>query len=317
MIRRPDGQHILAKDETERMGLGSFKALGGPYAITRLIETWWKEIHDETLRPERFVDRDVREFAARLTFVCATAGNHGLGVAAGAAHVGANARIYLASSVPKQFAERLKRLGADVVRGGDTYEDSLTLAIKASEETGATLLADISSPGYTEIPILVMEGYTVIAEEIRWQLKTSGDWPSHLFLQAGVGGMAAAMAHMVRLNWSKQPKIVVVEAAAAACLKASAAAGRPVRADGPTSNMGRLDCKEPSIVAWQTLELCNVIYETVSDEQAALATRQLAALGVRTTPSGAAGYAAVNKQYPNTRGDSEFLPLVIISECPE
>lgn len=313
-LERSDGLTVIAKDETERMGLGAFKALGAPYAVARILDAAWQEKTGETLTPSRMGDADIQSFAATHTFVCASAGNHGMGVAAGARKMEAKARIYLANTVPAGFADRLKELGAEVVRLGAVYEDSVAAAIADADRTGATLLADGTWEGYTDIPKWVMEGYCVIAEELRVAFEASGRWPTHVYLQAGVGGLAAAMAHMIRLNWAEQPELIVVEPAAAACLKASHLAGVATRGEGPESSMGRLDCKAPSIVAWGVLERCGVRYETLTEEQGEAATKALAALGVATTPSGAAGYGALCKdliEQPDRKG---ITPLVIISE---
>lgn len=283
------GPAAMAKDETGRMGLGSFKALGGVYAVFRILaDGAGLPAHAETATAPAF-----RRHAAETTFVCASAGNHGLSVAAGAALFGAAARVHLAATVPESFAARLRAKGAAVVRSGETYEESVAAAIADEAETGAVHLADGSWPGYVERPALVMEGYSVMAEELRVAFAASGVWPTHVFLQAGVGGMAAAVADAVRRRWAVQPEIVVVEPRAAACLTASAAAGRPVRAEGPVSCMGRLDCKEPSILAVDLLRQAGVRYAQVDDAAAEAACAALEALDVRTTPSGAAGYAGL------------------------
>lgn len=310
----PDGTVTLAKDETTRLGLGAFKALGAPYAVARILDAAWQEMTGEALTTDRLKDADVRAFAATQTFVCASAGNHGMGVAAGARAVGARARIHLARTVPGGFADRLRALGAEVERSGDVYDESVAAAIDDARRTGATLLADGTWPGYTEIPKWVMEGYCVIAEELRASFEASGRWPTHVYLQAGVGGLAAAMAHMVRLNWAEQPELIVVEPEFAACLKSSHEAGHAVRAEGPESNMGRLDCKEPSIVAWAALERCNVRYVTLSEGEGEAAAAAVTALGIATTPSGAAGYGALCKDLSLAGTGRELRPLVIISE---
>ncbi|NDW45669.1 diaminopropionate ammonia-lyase [Ruegeria sp. PrR005] len=310
----PNSITVLAKDETGRMGLGAFKALGAPYAVARILDAAWQQKTGETLTPARYHDDDVRTFAADFTFVCASAGNHGMGVASGAAAMGAKARIHLAATVPGGFADRLRALGAEVVRSGKVYDESVAAAIADAESSGAVLLADGTWPGYTEIPKWVMEGYCVIAEELRESFEASGQWPTHVFLQAGVGGLAAAMAYMIRLNWARQPELIVVEPEAAACLQASHRAGRPTRADGPESDMGRLDCKEPSIVAWAALEAAGVTYVALSEEEGAAAADAITALGIPTTPSGAAGYAGVLK-HPMKAADGEVIrPLIIVSE---
>ncbi|MFA3915977.1 pyridoxal-phosphate dependent enzyme [Ruegeria hyattellae] len=313
-LQGPNGQQVLAKDETGRLGLGAFKALGAPYAVARILQAEWLAQTGETLTLARLDDADIRAFAATLSFVCASAGNHGMGVAAGARAMGAKARVHLANSVPESFAERLRAMGAEVVRSGDVYDESVAAAIADADTSGAILLADGTWPGYTEIPKLVMEGYCVIAEELRQTFEASGTWPTHVYLQAGVGGLAAAMAHMIRLNWAQQPELIVVEPEAARCLKASHIAGKPTRADGPDSNMGRLDCKEPSIVAWHVLERCGVRYETLTEEEGSAASHAVEAMGVATTPSGAAGYGALLKHPPQTADGHAIRPLIILSE---
>lgn len=315
-IAGPHGGGVLAKDETNRMGLGAFKALGAPYAVTRILQQKWHSLTGEVLTQDRMDDTDLRAFAATQTFVCASAGNHGMGVASGARDAGAAARIHLADTVPESFAQRLRALGASVVRSGAVYEDSVAAAIEDAGATGAVLLADGTWPGYTNIPKWVMEGYCVIAEELRESFEVSGQWPTHVYLQAGVGGLAAAMAHMIRLNWAEQPDLVVVEPAAAACLQASHKAGRPTRGDGPDSAMGRLDCKDPSIVAWATLERCDVRYATLSEEEGKAAAARVSALGLPTSPSGAAGYGGLCQEAAHLAQSGAFRPLVIISEGP-
>jgi diaminopropionate ammonia-lyase len=304
----PNGGAMLVKDETNRMNLGAFKALGGVYAVARLIDEAWVAAGNKLLAPDDYMSDAVKAFASSMTFVCASAGNHGMAVAAGAKLFGAKARIFLASTVPDGFETRLQEKGAEVVRAGDNYAASNDAAMQNADDTGAILLADGCWVGYSHCPLIVMEGYTVIAEELRAEFEKSNDWPSHVFLQAGVGGIAGAMAHMIRHNWSVQPEIIIVEPNQAPCLTESAAAGYPVRVTGADSNMGRLDCKEPSLIAFGIFERTGVNYMTVTDEQATDAANRLTAMGLATTPSGAAGYAAL-KVY----GEAD-RPLVIVTE---
>lgn len=302
---------VLIKDESARMRLGSFKALGGTYAVAQMIHDAWREAGNERLSPAEFTSDAVKQVASTMTFMCASAGNHGLSVAAGANIFGAKARIHLSEEVPEGFAERLRGIGAEVVRSGPTYETSLDAANKDNAETDALLLADGSWPGYTYRPSLVMEGYTVIAEELRDAFKRNDQpWPTHVFLQAGVGGLASAIAHMIRRNWKVQPKIIIVEPDAAPCLKHSHEAGKIVHAPGPVSNMGRLDCKDPSLVAFHALEKCDVTYVTVTGIEANDAVTKLETYGITSTPSGTAGYTALLKAgLPD-----DARPLIIISE---
>jgi len=298
-------QKVIIKDESHRMGLGSFKALGGFYAVTQLIANKVnKEVSSEDYFSPLF-----KETAKSITFVCASAGNHGIAVAAGAKIFGARCRIHLASTVPEYFAERLENKGAQVVRSGNTYEESVAAAIADAEKSSAIHLADGSWPGYTEIPRLVMEGYTIIAEEMRQTFEQTNNWPSHVFLQAGVGGLAAAITFMIRDNWPVQPKIIVVEPELAPCLRASVNEGLVCTVEGSSSNMGRLDCKTASLLAFNILKEMADSFITVSDDEASKAVTIAQEIGIDTTPSGAAGLAAVLNHNPNMTS-----ALIIITE---
>jgi diaminopropionate ammonia-lyase len=283
---------LLIKDETNRMGLGSFKALGGIYAVAKfLLEQWQKENGSE-LPVQRLTEPKIRSWSNKFTFVCASAGNHGIAVAKGAELFNANSRVHIAHSVPASFAQRLATLGAVVIRSGETYEESMVAAMN-DNLNGETLLADSSWPGYYHLPMLVMEGYTVIAEEMRQVFLHEDNWPTHVFLQAGVGGLAASMAFEIRKNWKQQPCIVVVEPLAAPCLFESYKQGRTTIVSGPISSMGRLDCKEPSLIAFKLLKELADDFVCVSDEDALAAADFLAQNNLATTASGAAGLAAI------------------------
>tara|TARA_R110000868_G_scaffold196864_10_gene442933 strand:+ start:2463 stop:3515 length:1053 start_codon:yes stop_codon:yes gene_type:complete len=311
--------HLLIKDESHRMGLGSFKALGGVYAVAMLLAEKWCEKTGEELRPEQFSSDEFTRFSRATTFICASAGNHGLAVASGAKIFGAKARIHLSEEVPEEFKKRLLEKSAIVIRSGKVYEESVAAATQDADSGNGILLADGSWEGYTHPPSLVMEGYTVIAEELREQLSQLQEWPSHVFLQAGVGGLAAAMAYMIRENWRQQPEIIVVEPKLAPCLQTSRQNGKTTTVTGGISIMGRLDCKAPSLIAFKALEKAQVRYLTISDQQAIDATRILQENNIHTTPSGAAGLAgllkmqrkkAMNKEASN----NHFRPLIIITE---
>jgi len=312
-VMQPFGGTLLIKDETHRMNLGAFKALGGVYAVAQLIAMEWEKKSGKVLEPEDFASDEIKAFARDLTFVCASAGNHGMAVAAGARIFGANARIHLAREMPDAFEKRLQNQAANVIRSSQTYEESVAAALQDAKTNDDILLADGSWPGYTIPPSLVMEGYTVIAEEMRRKFEANKQWPSHVYLQAGVGGLAAAITFMIRSNWAVQPEITIVEPDAAPCLMASSKLGEPTTVDGPVSNMGRLDCKAPSILAFDLLERSSVKYMTISDEEAEQAAAQLADAGVATTPSGAAGLAGQIKALSSDRQDG-YLPLIIVSE---
>ncbi|WP_394688603.1 diaminopropionate ammonia-lyase [Hoeflea sp.] len=296
---------LRVKDETRRMRLGSFKALGGVYAIAQMIE--------DTSGTSDLDCAQARNLAAGMTFITASAGNHGLSVAAGARIFGARGVIVLSSSVPEGFAERIRSTGAQVVRVNGSYEDSVQHAIEAAEQNGWQLLADGSWDGFTAPPALIMEGYSVLAAECRDAIAKSGDWPTHVLVQAGVGGLAAAMAAHIREHWAAQPHIIIVEPEAAPCLLKSVEAGEMVRAEGPESNMGRLDCKDASLIAFEALRHDADLFVTVSDEDAQAAASIYESHGIQTTPSGAAPLAALRE----LNLDPEARCLLIATEGPE
>lgn len=296
---------LWVKDESSRMGLGSFKALGGAFALAQMI------LDRSDGAPLR--EAVSRACAAGMTFITASAGNHGLSVAAGAKVFGAKAVIVLAAAVPEGFADRIRALGADVMRVAGSYEDSVAVAAQTASERGWIHLADGSWDGYIAPPALVMEGYTVLAEECRQSFAAAQRWPTHVFLQAGVGGLAAATAAHIRAFWPVQPKIIVAEPDAAPCLLRSVAAGALTHAGGPVSNMGRLDCKDASLIAYRLLREAADTFVTVSDADAAKAATLAGRAGMASTPSGAAGLAAVAALEPGP----EAAAMIILSEGAE
>lgn len=280
------------KDERQRMGLGSFKALGAAYVIACDAE------HGQ---------------ARGQTYVTASAGNHGLSLAAGAAAFQAQARVYIAETVPEAFADKLRGLGAEVVRAGAVYEDSMAEAARAAEREGLILLSDSSWPGYAERPHRLMEGYLILMSEAVAQLP---QMPTHIFLQAGVGGLAGACAAHARAVWGDAPQIIVVEPSEAPALAASIAAGAPVVATGGVSQMGRLDCKEPSLIALKSLARDADIFMTISEAEGDAGASRADAAGLASTPSGAAGLAGLIAGRDALDIDADARVLLILSEAP-
>lgn len=259
------GLHI--KDERGRMGLGSFKALGAAYVIAHHAQQGSVE---------------------GRTYVTASAGNHGMSVAAGAKAFGAQAVIYLAETVPADFADRLRRKGASVVVEGADYEASMAAAQAAAAKNGSTLLSDSSWQGYTELPHRLMEGYLAMAAECTEQMEP----PTHIFLQAGVGGLAGACAAYFRHIWGDAPRITVVEPELAPALFASIEAGRFVTTTGGVSDMGRLDCKEASLIALKGLARDADAFALISEAEAFATLPRIAAEGLASSTSGSAGITA-------------------------
>lgn len=294
---------LFIKDERGRMGLGSFKSLGAAHAVAKRADAMARQ-----------TGKPVETALEGETFICASAGNHGLSLAAGARAFGARAVIHIAETVPEAFAERLRDKGADVVRAGAEYESAMALAKESAAANGWHLLSDSTWQGYVDPARDVMEGYLIMGAEAARQMPEP---PTHIFLQAGVGGLAAAAAAAARRAWGDAPRIIVVEPDAAPALLAAIQAGAFVAATGPVSNMGRLDCKEASHLALKYLAREADGFMTVTDAEADAATRMLADADFATTPSGGAGYAGLIVAAGALRLNPDSRVMIYVSEGPE
>jgi diaminopropionate ammonia-lyase len=266
---------IDIKDEGLRLGLGSFKALGGSYAVIRLVLDAASEHLGCAVDVASLQTSDVRAIATDMTFACATDGNHGRSVAQGAKLVGARAVVFVHSGVSQERVEAIARFGAEMVRVAGSYDDSVEEAARVADMNGWTIVSDTSWPGYERIPALVMQGYTVMVREALRQLSEA---PTHVFVQAGVGGVAAAVAGHLSVALAEQrPTFIVVEPARAACVYESARVGRPVKVErGESTVMAMLECYEPSLIAWRVLSRVADGFMTVDEEDAVAAMKQLA-----------------------------------------
>lgn len=290
LANRAGVANVFLKREDSRMGLGSFKALGAAFAIAKAASR--KVAEDPSLTMEKALQGE--------TFICASAGNHGLSVAAGAKLFGARAVVLLADTVPEGFAQRLRDKGAQVVRAGADYEASIEASKKMATEEGWNLLSDGSWLGYSQPARDVMEGYLIMGHEVADQMDNP---PTHVFLQAGVGGLAAACSAVIRQRWGTCVTIVVVEPDAAPALMESVKAGTSVDTNGPVSSMGRLDCKTPSHLALKYLAGEADFFLTVDDGRVESCVALLADMGIKVTPSGAAGVAALLHLSSDAAGD--------------
>ncbi|MEZ0168704.1 diaminopropionate ammonia-lyase [Microvirga sp. TS319] len=266
---------IHLKDESFRLGLGSFKALGGSYAVIRLV---LEEARHQFGRPVDIAELhtpEIRAVAAGMTVACATDGNHGRSVAQGAQLVGARAVIFVHSGVSNERVAAIARFGAQMVRVEGTYDGSVAEAARVAAENGWTVVSDTSWSGYERIPGLVMQGYTAMVREALRQLPEP---PTHVFVQAGVGGVAAAVAgHFALALGERRPTFVVVEPARAACLFETARAGHPVKIEhGEPTVMAMLECYEPSLVAWRVLSRVADAFMTVDEGDAVAVMNRLA-----------------------------------------
>jgi diaminopropionate ammonia-lyase len=266
---------IHIKDEGLRLGLGSFKALGGAYAVFRLVLEEASRLLGRRVDVADLERPEIRAVAAGMTVACATDGNHGRSVAQGAQLVGAKAAIFVHAGVSEERIAAIARYGAEMIRVDGNYDDSVRQAAQVSAEKGWTVVSDTSWPGYERIPGLVMQGYTAIVREALRQLPQP---PTHVFVQAGVGGIAAAVAgHLAIVLGDARPTFIVVEPARAACVVAAAQAGRVVKVahDQPTV-MAMLECYEASPIAWRVLARVADAFMTVDENEAVAVMRRLA-----------------------------------------
>lgn len=269
---------LWLKDETGRFGLPAFKGLGAHFAVAQLVR------------------------AGRLppgaTLVCASEGNHGRAVARAARTAGLASRVYVGARVAQARVDAMAAEGATVIRVAGSYDEAVRTAAAEAARHGWFVVSDTGWAGYDEIPRLIMLGYTHMMDE------SAGGWrdapPNVVVVQAGVGGLAAAVASW----WAAQqgpsrPRLVAVEPLAAACLQTSARQGAPARVDGPLDTiMGGLRCGEVSTTAFPAIASSFDAYVAIDDEWAREGMRRLARPAgtdpaVDAGPSGAAGVGAL------------------------
>ncbi len=284
---------LHVKDESDRFGLGSFKALGGAYAVAGVLSA-------ELARRGAALSATTADLSAgrhaadtrAITVACATDGNHGRSVAWGAQRFGAACVIFVHEGVSGGRVDAIARYGAAIHVVLGTYDDAVRAAAAEAERQGWFIVSDTSWPGYTETPRDIMQGYRVMAEEALDQWP--GPPPTHVFIQGGVGGVAAAVSVSVRTRLDPAPSLIVVEPERAACLLASAAAGAPTPAAGDLNTvMAGLACGEPSLIAWQELDRAAAAFLAIPDAAAVQAMRRLAREGIVSGESGAAGLAGL------------------------
>ena len=289
---------ILLKDESVRSDLGSFKALGAPIALIHLIRRLWP---DEGMDAQHLFTGAHASLLRDFTVTSATDGNHGKGLAAAARSMGCRCVIVLHANVRAEREAAIAAFGAEIVRVEGNYDESVAAAARLAKANGWYVVSDTSYDGYDEIPRDVMQGYSTIAAEVVDAVQTRAA-PSitHVFLQGGVGGLAAAIvSHFWEVYEDKRPAVVIVEPRQADCLYQSAVQGTAAKASGSVDSvMAGLACGEASPLAWRFLESGADLFMTVEDEDAVQAM-QLLAQGNATDPpivsgeSGAAGLAGL------------------------
>ena len=292
------GGKVFAKDESYRFGLNAFKALGGSYCLGSYIaKLLQKDI--SLLSCSDLTGKDTQKAVGNITFVTATDGNHGRGIAWTAAMLGQKAVVYMPKGSAAERLENIRRLGAEAQITDVNYDDTVRFAKQQAEKNGWVLVQDTAWEGYTEIPTLIMQGYLTMALEAAVQL---GDKkPTHIFLQAGVGAMAGAVAAFFRNLYGRDVRILVAEPCKADCFYRTAKAddGHLHTVDGDLDTiMAGLACGEPCTIGWELLEYCADGFISMEDAVAADGMRMLACPWadddrVISGESGAAGFGAV------------------------
>ena len=284
---------IAYKDEGGRFGLRSFKALGGAYAVYRLLAREAERSGVGPVTAASLAAGKHPELTSRITVCCATDGNHGRSVAWGAQTFGCACTIFIHATVSAQREAAIAAYGANVVRHPGNYDEAVHRAAQEAEKNGWVVVSDTSYEGYTDIPRDVMHGYTVMADEALRAHEMNGGPPTHIFVQGGGGGAAAAV--LARFWWqygAGRPRFGVVEPLKAACLYESARAGKRVALTGDIETvMAGLSCGETSLLAWPILHDGAEFFITIPDE-AALDAMRLLADGVGDDPPVVAGESA-------------------------
>jgi len=310
MARALGLNELWYKDERGRFGLKSFKALGGAYAVANVLRKRVMQEHAvANVTSRQLVTGQFAPTQRSTTVTCATDGNHGRSVAWGAQLFGCRCVIFVHKHVSQGRRDAIARYGAEVRVVDGNYDDAVRQAAATAASNGWTVVSDTSYPGYRDIPLDVMHGYGVMAAEIVLQLPP-GEPPTHVFVQAGVGALAAAICAYFWLHWGeRRPSLIVVEPTRADCVYQSVVAGSPVVVGGTLETvMAGLACGEVSELAWEILHAGATGAIAIDDAYALEAVRVLANPVSGDTPivageTGGSGLAALlaMRDYPAIR----------------
>jgi diaminopropionate ammonia-lyase len=263
------------KDEGGRFGLGSFKALGGAYAVGRAVAKFVSAEIDSNVSAAELLSGAHTEVTQRFTVTCATDGNHGRSVAWGAQRFGCGCVIYVHQTVSQGRIDAIASYGAQVIVHPGHYDETVRRATDDARASGWTVVSDTSWDGYLDIPRDVMHGYCLMCSEALAQLPQA---PTHVVVPGGVGGVAAAVCAALWWHYgAERPNLIIAEPSNAACLMESAAAGMRTGLAGDIETvMAGLSCGEPSQLAWEILRLGTRDFVVVDDAMAIAAMRTLA-----------------------------------------
>ena len=294
---------VYVKDESSRFGLNAFKGLGSTYAMARVIaQRFGLEMAD--LAGGRLIDPELRMQLAQLTFVTATDGNHGRGMAWAAQQSGVKARVFMPHGSEAVRVQSIRDLGAECTVTDVSYDETVRIADSFATQHDAVLMQDTAWPGYEEVPGWITQGYmTLVLEVLEALERDARPWPTHVIVQAGVGSFAAAVVGCLSRHMAASPpRFLLVEPQQADCFYASAVAadGQPHASGGLDTMMAGLACAEPSTIAWPVLAAHCEGFFSVADHVAANGMRILAAPAADKDPvivSGESGAVGVGLLY--------------------
>ena len=280
---------IHYKDESQRFGLKSFKALGGAYAVARQLQAQIRQQSGAEASIDDLLQGSYQNIVQDIVVSCATDGNHGRSVAWGCQMFGCGCVIYIHRDVSVGRQQAMEAFDAEVIRISGNYDESVRQAASDATAHGRIIVSDTRYPGYVDVPRDVALGYTVMLTEAVEQLGNS--IPTHVFIQAGVGGLAAAVCAYFWEQWgTERPRFIVVEPEQANCLQESARQGKRVTVEGDLDTlMAGLACGEVSLLAWDILQPGVDDFMTISEDAVAPCMQLLA----RGLPPVEAGESAV------------------------
>ena len=294
---------VFVKDESSRFGLKAFKGLGGIYAMYRMI-CEALELDPEAATLDMLRTSPCRERIGEMHFATTTDGNHGKGVSWAAGVFGCHAHVFMPKGSVEVRAQAIRDAGsAEVAITDMAYDDCVAWTSRIAEENGWLLIQDTSWEGYEQVPLWIMQGYTTLFYEAMNQMKTR---PTHLFLQAGVGAMAGAIAGAALETCPSAPIIATVEAEQVACFYESfkAGDGLPHKATGSGETiMAGLNCAVPCTLAWDILGGCAIGGYACSDE---VTERGMRLLSRENPPIVAGESGAVTAGLMEALADAEY-----------
>lgn len=270
---------FFVKDESYRFGLNAFKVLGASYAIANYIKDKIG-LDENDLSFDEITSSETKEKLGKITFATATDGNHGRAVAWTANKLGQISKVFMPKGTSLERLENIRRENSDANIMEENYDDCVRLAAKFAEENKGVLIQDTSWEGYIDVPKNIMKGYLTMAFEVYNELKEKDIMPTHIFLQAGVGSMAASItAFFINVLKDNPPKIIIVEPNKANCLYRTADAndGKLHFVKGDLNSiMAGLNCGEPVTIGWPILENYADYFLSVDDNYTKIGMRLLA-----------------------------------------